>query len=228
MSALTDIRDEIEKVGEYDGMMARPEDALIFREVQEDNDYRGLVQPGDRVLDIGAHIGIFAKYAVEQGAASVLCLEPQPDNFAYLRENVNTLVSGGADVTCVEVAVSSHMSVWIYGFGMNAGIIKRHGRHKYEVPGVTLGELISAGDFNVMKMDIEGGEFDALASASLLQLATLDRAAIEYHPRKEWMLNAMAAQHGRLRKAGLQTPRDRLTPPSKPNGRGRVVRYAQA
>ncbi len=227
MSALTDIREEIERNGKYDGLMARPEDALIFREVRDDNDYRGLIQPGDRVLDLGAHIGVFAKWALDQGAAAVLCLEPQPDNFAYLKENVNQL---GARATCLELAVGNRASIRIYGYGMNAGIIPRRGRHMYEVPAVSLGSLLGGNEqtrFNVMKMDIEGGEFGALESATIKQLATLERAAVEYHPREEWMLKAMTTQHGRLRKAGLKTPRDRLTAPSKPNGFGRVARYAR-
>ena len=218
-----EIRQEIQRTGKYAGLMARPEDAMTFREVLHDEEYKGLVQPGDNVLDIGAHIGIFAQYAIENGAAVVMCYEPQPDNFGYLKENVGKM----ENVFAVEAAVGKRGTITVYGFGMNAGIIPRRGRHRYDVASVTLGGLLY-GDFNVMKMDIEGGEFGALATATIKELSTLDRAAIEYHPRKQWMLEAMDVQHRRLRKAGLQTPRDRLTPPSKPNGRGRVVRYAQA
>ena len=40
----------------------------------------GEIAPGALVVDIGANIGLFAVYAVEQGAARVLAYEPCPES----------------------------------------------------------------------------------------------------------------------------------------------------
>ena len=46
-----------------------------------------VVQADDVVLDIGAHVGVFATQALERGAAIVVVVEPDPLNVACLRRN---------------------------------------------------------------------------------------------------------------------------------------------
>lgn len=40
------------------------------------------------VIDMGAHIGCFARYALQQGARQVLCFEPDIENYYLLVQNV--------------------------------------------------------------------------------------------------------------------------------------------
>ena len=51
---------------------------------------------GHAVLDVGAHIGAFARFCLQGGAVSVLALEPEPSNAELCRANV-------AHTLCVEV-----------------------------------------------------------------------------------------------------------------------------
>jgi FkbM family methyltransferase len=44
-------------------------------------------QPGDTVLDCGAHVGVFVRKALARGAAKVVAIEPNPENVECLRRN---------------------------------------------------------------------------------------------------------------------------------------------
>jgi FkbM family methyltransferase len=47
------------------------------------------LRPGDRFVDVGAHIGAFSVLAAGAAGAACLAIEPVPASFAYLRDNVN-------------------------------------------------------------------------------------------------------------------------------------------
>nr|WP_239056768.1 FkbM family methyltransferase [Wenzhouxiangella limi] len=64
--------------------------------------YRVFVQPGDRVFDVGAHLGDRTTAFAALGAR-VLALEPQPRLFAWLQR----LVGRHEAVTCLPLAVGS-------------------------------------------------------------------------------------------------------------------------
>jgi FkbM family methyltransferase len=53
------------------------------------------LRPGDRFVDIGAHIGAFSVLAAGAVGAECLAIEPVPASFAYLQENINLNALGG-------------------------------------------------------------------------------------------------------------------------------------
>src|SRR5262249_8528544 len=81
------------------------QDEQIWRENHIENCYR---LPDDmtgmRVLDIGAHIGIFAIECLKRGAARVTCVEPFGPNCDFLRRNLQAWESR---VTILPVAVAA-------------------------------------------------------------------------------------------------------------------------
>lgn len=46
------------------------------------------IKQGDIVIDIGAHIGIYSRYAARQGASRIIAMEMEPKTFSCLRLNV--------------------------------------------------------------------------------------------------------------------------------------------
>ena len=48
----------------------------------------GFSVKGHSVLDIGAHIGVFSRYAIEMGCAHIIAYEPEPENFKLLSKNI--------------------------------------------------------------------------------------------------------------------------------------------
>jgi hypothetical protein len=53
------------------------------------------LRPGDRFVDVGAHIGAFSVLAAGVVGADCLAIEPVPASFAYLQENLNLNGLGG-------------------------------------------------------------------------------------------------------------------------------------
>ncbi len=53
------------------------------------------VQPGDIVIDCGAHVGFFVRKALDRGARLVVAVEPAPNNVECLRRNFADEISSG-------------------------------------------------------------------------------------------------------------------------------------
>lgn len=56
---------------------------------------RDTVRPGDVVLDAGAHVGTFAKKALQDGAKLVVAIEPAPAAVECLRRNLRDEIAAG-------------------------------------------------------------------------------------------------------------------------------------
>jgi len=65
---------------------------FIFKEIFELQVYNNIpemkIKKDDVVVDIGAHIGIFSRYAAVQGASRVIAMEMNPKHFVSLKLNV--------------------------------------------------------------------------------------------------------------------------------------------
>ena len=53
------------------------------------------VQPGDVVLDCGAHVGVYARTALSKGASLVVAIEPSPRALECLRRNLSDEIESG-------------------------------------------------------------------------------------------------------------------------------------
>lgn len=64
-----------------------------------------LVRPGDQVMDVGANIGIYSLYLSRAVGRTgrVIAVEPDPDNLALLKENLE--INGCANVTVLPCAL---------------------------------------------------------------------------------------------------------------------------
>ena len=68
---------------------------LAQQEVNEYGDERQGLRPGDVVLDGGAHIGIYTRKALREGAKLVVAIEPAPANVECLRRNLRDEIAAG-------------------------------------------------------------------------------------------------------------------------------------
>lgn len=172
-------------------------DAVAWREVVAHDvyDLMALDLRGATVLDLGAHVGTFAYLARRRGAARVVCYEPDAESLRYLCRNARAL--GGVEV------VAAHVG----GAVGPAFRSERAGDIRPAPVGAvaTLDEVVAAaaGDNRIalLKLDIEGGEWPALAGAT--DLSRVDRIAGEWHRReiagREWGPDDLApllAPHG--------------------------------
>jgi len=139
-----------------------------------------LLQPGDTVVDVGAHVGLYCLACARQVGLSgqVLALEPMPWTYAVLRRlaaesrcgNISTLRVAASDADCL-----LWMSVPLDRYGLAnyylARITSQPVRHSTQVRTVALDGLLRSLSITVMKVDVEGDEFPCLQGS----LATIRR-----------------------------------------------------
>jgi FkbM family methyltransferase len=122
-----------------------------------------LIHPGERVLDLGAHVGTFTLAAAAAGA-QVLAVEGSPRNVALLRESIRR--NSFADVRVVHAAVSDRIgTVDFLDDGARGRVSLGDDDAAIGVPAVTLTELLaelSWGPVAFVKMDVEGSEIKAI------------------------------------------------------------------
>ncbi len=151
-------------------------------------DYRwpGLTpEPGWRVVDVGANIGAFSLWAERLGA-HVIAVEPEPKTYSSLVTNV-----AGRRVSPRQAALVGEPApaVRLYLSGVRS---TRHTllakeiesgaplREFIDVPTVTLADVVGQG-CDLLKLDCEGAEFEALLHADDETLRRAQRLVVEYH-----------------------------------------------
>lgn len=171
------IREEIEATGMADGVYARVVDAFPIWEFRQEVYKRLDIQEGDTVLDIGGHIGLFARYALSRGAREVISVEPQPESADLLRKNVK-----GLPVEVIEGAIGVDK---IYTYSRPSSTSFRHGNGAgkgwtgYDVMRYEMPMLLEWAQPNSMKMDIEGSEWNILEADP--DLEPVRALGIEFH-----------------------------------------------
>ena len=145
--------------------------------------FADLVHPGDTVVDVGAHFGIYALLASKLVGAHgrVIAFEPDPVSRAQLVRNIEGGRAGNVDVHAEAVSDSAGRGrLGAESLGMGSSTLGDDG---IDVETVTLagfcGRYGVAPD--VLKIDVEGGEAAVLAGASPELLANLRAAIVEVH-----------------------------------------------
>lgn len=163
----------------------KKQNEIVVKEVIEQNEYG--IDPKNienhNVLDIGANIGCFSILAASLGAKLILSFEPNHDNFMALCSNAKQFPS----IHPLRFAVGSGLSetCGLSGIGAMCEVSNSGGK----VPMVSLAQamaLLSPTDNNlVLKMDIEGSEFDALYYAGGSVLRRFQTVFIEMHCKEK-------------------------------------------
>ena len=142
---------------------------------------RAAVRPGDVVLDVGANIGffstLFSRWVGAEGR--VVSVEPEPENLLLLRRNLAD--NGCGNVNVCDCAVGASGGVASFSIDETTGATGHLGQSAtagevavgtgkvqlIETRVATIDELVSGLALapKVLKMDIEGGELDALEGA---------------------------------------------------------------
>jgi len=149
-------------------------DMRVFRHVMLKEDCRvSSVRQPAVIIDAGAHIGMVSVYyALKYPQARILAIEPEPDNFALLRQNTKAF----ANITPINAALLDHTGqvalhnpdgeTWTFKVLDNAGATPEPGATI--VPTVTVEQLMNQYQFpaiDILKLDIEGSEVPVLRHA---------------------------------------------------------------
>jgi FkbM family methyltransferase len=141
------------------------------------------VKSSDRlIVDAGANIGSFSLYALQNAPnAEIIAIEPAPDSCSRIRAMLrsNKLES---HVTLHEAALgemAGETTIQLEGGSQ----FRRTGLAGHPVAKVKLDSLIPPGkSVDLLKIDIEGGEYEVLRSMSPDTLRRVRRIILEFHP----------------------------------------------
>jgi FkbM family methyltransferase len=139
-------------------------------------------QPMLRVLDVGANIGLFSMFALARWpAGTVVGLEPDPGNFELLSRTVDDNGFGGRwQVERLAAFTAPGRVPFAAGLFSDAHIAEEGAADTIEVAAVDF--FAQARGIDLVKMDIEGGEWPILTDP---RLAELEAAVLvlEWHRR---------------------------------------------
>lgn len=155
-------------------------------------------EPGDIVIDLGAHVGAVSIWlAKKYPFLTIYSYEPIPESFASLQANL--VRNGVKNVTAHNVAVTAdgrdlEMVVWlddnsaggtaVYADPDNPAFAGRS-RH---VPSTTLDKIFEDHGIErckLLKIDIEGGEYEVLPAATILDRVEHVRGEFHYNTNLE-------------------------------------------
>lgn len=166
-------------------------DKSVFYEIFEAREYGILDEiiknAKNPILDLGAHIGLFSLYASAlNSTVEILAFEPEERNFQILKENFR--LNKIQNVLAKNLAVASNEGE--IGFNLsedshNHSLIElENSVAKKKVQATTLEKIFLKNRIekcSLVKMDIEGAEFDILQVLSPEIFKKIQNIYIEYH-----------------------------------------------
>ena len=208
------------------GPAAGSGDAWTLYEVFRSADYRfpepvtaALARRGPklRLVDIGANLGFFSLATLSRYPdARVVAFEPDPENAALLRSNLrDNGVAGCAEIIEACAANRDGTMSFVGGHGSMSHATFDDGVEGAMLPAVDV--LPHLAEADLVKLDIEGGEWDLLGDPRFLDTSAA-ALALEYHSVACPGENARAEATDRLHQAGFEVhhPRPDLFPPTGP------------
>jgi FkbM family methyltransferase len=147
-----------------------------------------------QILDIGAHIGVFSVYSSillglsdSRRQSEIIALEPEPNNFKLLKENIklnnikNVTPIQSALISGKETKTKLYLSKNTHNHSTNKPVNQPT---SITVPAINLEQLMKQNKLSkigLLKMDIEGAEFEIILNLKSLILNRIGNIAVEYH-----------------------------------------------
>lgn len=143
------------------------------------------------VVDAGANVGFFTLLAARQAPkARVFAIEPSPETYRRLLENVEKNQFSNR-VRCLNVGLSGREETRLMQVGESRSQVQRllprdfDGTVGTAVRTVTLDSVLDDIEtVDLLKMDIEGGEYEVLYGVCLETLRKIRKIVLEYHPEE--------------------------------------------
>ena len=160
----------------------------LQREIAGAYDFGAIAwEPGDTVVDVGAHVGLVSIYLAKTYGVRCYAYEPVPENFASLVKNVGAnqaevipfneaVTADGRDLTIYEGTHS----------GEHGAFIDSPVRGSYEATSTTLQAIFKDNNIKrcrLLKLDCEGAEHEIVANLGALH-KRIDNVRGEIHLNK--------------------------------------------
>jgi len=165
-----------------------------YNEFFVDDIYRNFnINKLDTVIDIGANIGLFAKYMYSKEANKVILVEANP----LLKKNIERILSDDLDRSSIYMSpiysdnrtvtfnyTENNSAIGSIAFDSSKGSDYSSLDKSIELETITLQDIINNEKLNrisLLKCDIEGGEYDLIPSLTDEQMSMIDKFMIEIH-----------------------------------------------
>lgn len=160
-------------------------DEFVVKEVFGGTYNKLKVKPGDVVIDFGLNIGMFTCWAITKGAKEVYSYEPEYDNFCLAEQNVklNGLENKAHLFNAAVVGNDDKKRSFSINLKKNKGahsLVAKRGRDTVDVDCVNFNDIVSKVNPDIIKMDIEGGEYECLKNIQC-NLAGVRELIMEFH-----------------------------------------------
>ena len=174
-------------------------DILVYEEYEFLGSFRCANLRGGLVIDVGAQVGLYT-LKTAPFAKRVISFEPSMKNFRYLKKNVerNSLLNVEINQRALWSS-TGRVKFTNGGAGFVSDLVGARG--DYEVETTTLEEVVAnVGRVNLLKIDIEGAEYDVFRLCTESTLRQIERIVAEVH--------VYAADHPRKLEALILQLRD--------------------
>jgi len=146
----------------------------------------------ETVIDIGANVGLFAKYMYSINTKKVILVEANP----YLRDSIETLLDDDNERSVIYMnPIYKEKTTIPFRFSMENTTIgsnyfgtddKNYGQltSVIDCETITLDEILKDNNYeriSLLKCDIEGGEYPFFESVTDEQIKLVDRFMVEFH-----------------------------------------------
>jgi len=143
----------------------------IYYHIWIRGDYEKFANPCGIIIDVGAHVGLFAlKSAGLMGSLLIIAIEPCPNNSRFFKENLqlNRLEKKVALIEAAAGNMHGQTRLWISKKSGSHSLNPKDGEYFVRVDLITLDELVKTINLpriDYIKIDVEGTEFDVLEGA---------------------------------------------------------------
>ena len=171
-------------------------DLSVIDEIFVDKMYRSVEQIisnlENPIIDVGAHIGLFSIYASTfNSTIKIIALEPEPTNFALMKENLKLNHCKNVVIKNVALAGSDEEKASLYLSENNHNHTTLQPNHfttkpteQLQITATNIKDLIEKNKLSkigLLKMDIEGAEFEILKNLKKREWNKIRNIAVEYH-----------------------------------------------
>lgn len=152
------------------------------------NDYSNSkisIHDEDIIIDIGAHIGLFALYVAQFCKnGKIFCIEPDPENFKLLEQNIKENQILNAFIFNIAISKNS-FKINLYQSDDKSGhSIILPSSKSIKVESTTLNDFLCKSKIShcsILKLDCEGAEYEIIESLSKENFQIFQNIILEYH-----------------------------------------------
>ena len=143
------------------------------------------IDDNDTIIDVGAHIGLFALYAFQYcKKGRIYCFEPVRENYELLLTNLQ--MNNVKNVFPFQTAISGKRSSSVIYLSQDESGHSMYipSSKKLEIKTTTLKDIIDENSINrcdLIKIDCEGAEYDIIESLPEVYFKKIRKIVMEYH-----------------------------------------------